>query len=617
MGSDNGKGSGAEWARGFVAFCAMLTVGLGLMAAPAAAAPFAYVANETSNNVSVIDTATNTVVATVPVGTFPIGVAATPDGKHVYVANSVNSVSVIATATNTVVATITVGLAPFGIAITPDGKHAYVTNANSDTVSVIDTATNTVTATVPVGHLPGGVAVTPDGKHVYVANFGGDFPFTVSVIDTTSNTVVATVTVGDSPQGVAATPDGKHVYVTNQDSSTVSVIATATNTVTATVPVGGLPVGVAVTPDGKHAYVTNFGPNNVSVIATATNTVTATVAVGTGPGGVGIVPPPPGVPFVCPGNTTGRFFVASGPPLQADVTIQNKVDGISSISTVKLVNCTVTPALPENFSPPNKSTIPVTFTKIDQTKAAQFAVSACPPVGACCPIDPIFTVLKLTTGRWVRQTFAGVPKAEHFIAVTNGDPGLNRLHIKVNGKQFTTLTLSDNETRSLDVAAAMTEAANTITLFGAGELGASAAVVIGDIPPAAVANDGGMGAMALAQAQGPARRQNAIWGPLAEATEENSRLQVANAASQTVLVNFNGALKSGAAANPSLYTVEVNGKPAAVQAAHVQAGTSGTDLTLQLPPGTLRGGDSVDVSWENLLDAKGRPLAGHVALSAH
>ena len=201
--------------------------------------------------------------------------------------------------------------------------------------------------------------------------------------------------------------------------------------------------------------------------------------------------------------------------------------------------------------------------------------------------------------------------------MTNGDPGLKRLHIEVNGKRFTALSLSDNETRSLDVAAAMTEAANTISLTGTGELGASAAVVIGDIPPAPTANNGGMAAITLAQAQGPAHRQNAIWGPLAEATEENSHLHAATVASQTVLVNFNGALKSGVAGNPSLYTVEVNGKATAVQTAHVQAGAAGMDLTLQLPPGTLHGGDNVDVSWDNLLDAKGRPLAGHVALVAH
>ena len=47
----------------------------------AGAAPFAYITNCDSNNVSVIDTATNKVTANVPVGSEPYGVAVAPDGK--------------------------------------------------------------------------------------------------------------------------------------------------------------------------------------------------------------------------------------------------------------------------------------------------------------------------------------------------------------------------------------------------------------------------------------------------------------------------------------------------------------------------------------------------------
>jgi YVTN family beta-propeller protein len=72
-----------------------------------------------------------------------------------------DTVSVIATATNTVVATIGVGLEPFDVAIKPGGAFAYVTNLGSNTVSVIDTSTNTVSATVPVGNTPHDVAITP------------------------------------------------------------------------------------------------------------------------------------------------------------------------------------------------------------------------------------------------------------------------------------------------------------------------------------------------------------------------------------------------------------------------------------------------------------------------
>jgi YVTN family beta-propeller protein len=98
---------------------------------------------------------------------------------------------VIDTTTNKVVTTLDVGLAPAGVAVTPDGSKVYVANrAANGTVSVIDTATNAVSATVAVGSNPVGVAFTPDGSKAYVAN---QFDHTVSVIATASNTVVATI----------------------------------------------------------------------------------------------------------------------------------------------------------------------------------------------------------------------------------------------------------------------------------------------------------------------------------------------------------------------------------------------------------------------------------------
>jgi YVTN family beta-propeller protein len=118
----------------------------------------------------VIATATNTVVATIPVGRDdPNGIAVTPDGAHAYVTNVIDStVSVIATASNTVVGSpipvgaLTPSEAPAGtLAITPDGTAVYVPDDASNTVSVIATATNAVVATIPVGNLPLAVAFPP------------------------------------------------------------------------------------------------------------------------------------------------------------------------------------------------------------------------------------------------------------------------------------------------------------------------------------------------------------------------------------------------------------------------------------------------------------------------
>jgi YVTN family beta-propeller protein len=220
------------------------------------------------------------------VGTSPVGIAVTPDGTKAYVTNAnSSSVSVIATATNTVVGSpIPVGNLPQGITVTPDGTKVYVANRNDNTVSVIATATNTVVGSpIPIPVLPSGfapqpfgVAVTPDGTKVYVVNTGPGFVAgTVSVIATATNTVVGSpIPVGTAPNGEAVTPDGSKVYVANYSDSNVSVIDTATNTVVGSpIPVAGFSVGVAVTPDGTKVYVVNRNSNNVSVIATATNTV--------------------------------------------------------------------------------------------------------------------------------------------------------------------------------------------------------------------------------------------------------------------------------------------------------------------------------------------------------
>lgn len=256
---------------------------VGLAAWPAEAdslnsAPLAYVTNLDDSTVSVLDTSTNNVVATVPVPCRPKGVVISPDDAFAYV-NGETCISVIATATNTVVATF----APVGrggIAITPDGNFLYaIGDGRPGNVSVLATAMNTgsVVATIPVGGIAQGVSISPDGASAYVANNGDN---TVSVIDTTTRTVVATVPVGGGPFGLSVTPDGALVYVANEFQGGVSVIATATNRVVATVDVPGItPTGVALTPDGTFAYVTSCD-GTVAVVATATNTAVAKIPVG-------------------------------------------------------------------------------------------------------------------------------------------------------------------------------------------------------------------------------------------------------------------------------------------------------------------------------------------------
>jgi len=145
---------------------ATITVGSGphgIAILPSGAA--VYVASFFTNTVSVIDTATNAVTATIPVGKAPCGVAMHPQGSSLYVTNTYSSLpnsknmahgslSVIDTATNTVTATVPLEINPRGVAVHPSGTSVYVADFSGNTVSVLDISTNKVTATITVGDAP-------------------------------------------------------------------------------------------------------------------------------------------------------------------------------------------------------------------------------------------------------------------------------------------------------------------------------------------------------------------------------------------------------------------------------------------------------------------------------
>ena len=121
----------------------LLVAGLCVSGRSAAAAPFIYVVNAAldTNTVSVIDAATNTIIAIIPVEFGPTEIAITPDGRHAYVTGATGDLSVISTATNTVIDSVSTGCFHQDVAIAPDGRHAYVTDV-CGRLTVIDLATN-------------------------------------------------------------------------------------------------------------------------------------------------------------------------------------------------------------------------------------------------------------------------------------------------------------------------------------------------------------------------------------------------------------------------------------------------------------------------------------------
>jgi YVTN family beta-propeller protein len=266
----------------------------------APSAELAYVTNDLGDTVSIIDTASKTVVDSIPFEDYPRFITVTRDGSRAYVgvSDGVNWViSVIDTKSKACIATIPIkeGLFLYGLTITPDGKQVYATG--HDRVFVIDTEKNQISKTISIGNYNYGIAMNPTGTQVYVTHRGK-----VSVIDTQSQTVIKTIVVGDphrTAHAIAFTPDGTQAYVGEQGH--LSVVDTSKKEVIATIDTEEFFFlnGVVFTPDGSRAYLTRsdiFGGNwffDVAVINTSTNVVDHhVISVGEKPNRIAIAPRP-------------------------------------------------------------------------------------------------------------------------------------------------------------------------------------------------------------------------------------------------------------------------------------------------------------------------------------
>jgi YVTN family beta-propeller protein len=294
-----------------------------------AAAPKAYVGNFKDNSVSVIDTASAKVVATIPVVAGPHGMAIGTDGRFAYVSGeAAGAVSVIDTQTDSVAATVEVGATPHGLAMQPDGALLLVGVYGDDRVAFVDTASRKVVAGVAVAK-PHTIAIRPDGRVAYVASQQPG-QFALVVIDLASRAVTKTIALEKPPRDLEFASDGQALYYTLAGINALQVLDPATQQVVAQIPTGASPhlatqfkgaaVGTAVVQgpgelmlfepakrnvlrsiavgkqphwmasgDGKTVYVTNEGSNDVTAVDLASGS-TKTIPVGNAPRKVVVQP---------------------------------------------------------------------------------------------------------------------------------------------------------------------------------------------------------------------------------------------------------------------------------------------------------------------------------------
>ncbi|MDX2169627.1 MAG: YncE family protein [Deltaproteobacteria bacterium] len=242
---------------------AFLAIGLLALALPAQALRRVYITNINAASVTVLDAESRTILAVIPVGAEPDGVALSPDGATAWVANYADdTVTAIDTASDSAVATVAVGDGPVGLAVTPDGAEVWVTNRLAGTVTILDAATRAATGTIDIGAASGGnaIAFTPDGTRALVTQSLQD---TVSVIDTAPRRVAAGVRIGRVPNRVVVAPDGARAYVSlfrGDNGSDLSSQLVAIDLATLAVVGRGnssQPTGLALSADARTVYLVN------------------------------------------------------------------------------------------------------------------------------------------------------------------------------------------------------------------------------------------------------------------------------------------------------------------------------------------------------------------------
>lgn len=188
----------------------------------------AYITNQGSNDVTVIDVAANRVTSRIGSGEIPYGVDVSPDGKRVYI-TTYDGIQVIDTLTDGIAAVIPVHADT--VAASPDGKLIYAVSAEEGTLTAIDASTYDVLGSVRAGSMPRAIAVTPDAHKIYVGDLSDG---AVRVFDGRDLKEKGTVE-GMNPWGsvcdLEVSPDGKRLYAATDSSCTLFLIDTSTDRV--------------------------------------------------------------------------------------------------------------------------------------------------------------------------------------------------------------------------------------------------------------------------------------------------------------------------------------------------------------------------------------------------
>ena len=248
------------------------------LAAVASAAPLAFISNQGSDDVSVIDLDALREVARIPVGKAPAGVAASAAAGRVFVTTpGSNGLSVIDIASRREVARLPLGQGAVGVAVSPDGRRVYVSDWFGARLLGLDAATLAPLLSVPLGAAPAGIELSADGDTAWVAERDANRVAEIDLHEPARAQVRRRFEVGEHPFGLLHDASRQRLYVLGVYANDVTVIDLATGTELARIAVGRAPYQAALIDGGRRVAVSNQRGDSVSLIDAATLRVVGTL----------------------------------------------------------------------------------------------------------------------------------------------------------------------------------------------------------------------------------------------------------------------------------------------------------------------------------------------------
>jgi YVTN family beta-propeller protein len=252
---------------------------------PAGDGVLTVLASETQNRVfglnlygesiTVIDGASNVVVATVPADSYPSAGCFTATGETLLVALSGrDGVAALARDASRFCARVALsGMGPDAVCANPSGERVWVANQNSDNIAVFDAATLGLTSLLPAGDRPTALACDATGARVYCAN---QYSRTVTAVDAAGDSVRAVLPVGGQP-GVLCAGSGGQVYCGQLWGGHDTLVVLAGDSVRARVSVGGPSHALAWSPRSNKLYCACRESDAVWVIDGTADTVVTVI----------------------------------------------------------------------------------------------------------------------------------------------------------------------------------------------------------------------------------------------------------------------------------------------------------------------------------------------------